>query len=1121
MNNRRPSDYLVRERAISIEHSFLVEAPAGSGKTELLTDRILALLAVVRKPEEIVAITFTRKAAAEMHQRVIEKLSAAHQEPPAEEHLRKSWSLARAALQRDSEQGWDLLNYPARLAIRTIDSLCAHLVQAMPWSSGLGGMPDIAENADELYQQAAVETLLQATPENSIGQVLAHLNMSFSRAEDLIVEMLKKREQWLPVIAETSDVALLENNLYELIECDLRVLAEALPFGWADELAPLTRFAYESLVAEGRKCDFEALSDWQGENFSPTVDELARWQGLASFLLTTQGELRRPGGINRTRGFAPKAPQKEQFTHWLEAQDATESWIALLSEVRHYPFGYTDEQSQILQHLVMVLRQAAAHLWVIFAEQRAVDFNEISQRALTALGHAQDPTELLLRLDRNIQHLLVDEFQDTSQLQMQILERIVSGWQPDDGRTVFLVGDPMQSIYRFRKAEVGLFLEMKSQAHLGPVELEVLQLKENFRSHPGLVEWVNQAGPQLLATQNDSEFGAVAFNAAQPFHPGSGTRVQVHDIWQWYEKELPDAEKERRKQGQQQEAQARVIELCQQALQQYDQQKSPVGILVRGRAHLAGLVRALTQAGVPCRAVELDPLGSRPAVQDLIQLVRALVHPGDRMAWLALLRSPLCGLKLNSLFTLCSQADKHTPIPALLQRLETLQPQLPADEYERLLWVANGLDSTTNKNGAATFPSWVQRCWQQLGGAAIYHSPTDQEDVEQVFRLLDEIAPYGNLDLQLLEEQVAELFAAPSNVSPAVEVMTIHKSKGLEFESVILYGLDRQVRGDTIPLVSFEVGPTGILVGPIAIDKNEPGVADFMRKREAKRAENELRRLLYVALTRARSELHLIANMTFDADKGEPKKPATNVLLERLWTIIETEIQVPTAPSEQQQTAAAESDTAVGNQLKRISSQAWADLDLQAQRQALQQRKATTQSWHWSVPAQDESAVGQVAHAWLERIARDGIEHWSTERLQTLLPAIERQLMRTGCTRDYLSTGVSEVLDALNNTLNSERGRWLLTVAKAQREWSLLDHRGRVSIIDLAIDQQDHWLVVDYKTTIPHDGEELYDFKQRMLRLHQEQLQRYCSQVTALDGRPARAALYFPRIDLWVEHKSL
>src|SRR5699024_11987202 len=95
-----------------------------------------------------------------------------------------------------------------------------------------------------------------------------------------------------------------------------------------------------------------------------------------------------------------------------------------------------------------------------------------------------------------------------------------------------------------------------------------------------------------------------------------------------------------------------------------------------------------------------------------------------------------------------SPADEHTPLPVLLQQLASLLSLLPATEYELFLWIANGLDSTSNRNGSDTFPSWVQRCWQQLGGAAIYHSSTDREDVEQVFRLLDEIAPYGDLDLQ-------------------------------------------------------------------------------------------------------------------------------------------------------------------------------------------------------------------------------------------------------------------------------------------------------------------------------------------------------------------------------------
>src|SRR5690606_5580740 len=115
--------------------------PAGSGKTELLTDRILALLATVNRPEEIVAITFTRKAASEMHARVIGKLEAGLQPEPQDAHRQRSWHLAREVLRRDRELGWNLLEHPARLGVRTIDSFCTYLVRAMPWLSSLGGIP--------------------------------------------------------------------------------------------------------------------------------------------------------------------------------------------------------------------------------------------------------------------------------------------------------------------------------------------------------------------------------------------------------------------------------------------------------------------------------------------------------------------------------------------------------------------------------------------------------------------------------------------------------------------------------------------------------------------------------------------------------------------------------------------------------------------------------------------------------------------------------------------------------------------------------------------------------------------------------------------------------------------
>src|SRR5512142_3317450 len=144
-----------RERALEATTSFIVQAPAGSGKTELLVQRFLALLAVVREPENIVAITFTRKAAGEMRARVAEGLrDAATLPPPEEEHKRQRWKLAHSVLARDEKRGWKLLESPGRLRIVTIDSLCHGIARLMPWTSELGSVRDVSEKAGDLYAAA-------------------------------------------------------------------------------------------------------------------------------------------------------------------------------------------------------------------------------------------------------------------------------------------------------------------------------------------------------------------------------------------------------------------------------------------------------------------------------------------------------------------------------------------------------------------------------------------------------------------------------------------------------------------------------------------------------------------------------------------------------------------------------------------------------------------------------------------------------------------------------------------------------------------------------------------------------------------------------------------------------
>jgi hypothetical protein len=154
------------------------------------------------------------------------------------------------------------------------------------------------------------------------------------------------------------------------------------------------------------------------------------------------------------------------------------------------PEEYTDTQWKALESIVRLAPHAIAELQYVFAMRGQADFVEVGQGALRALGEEESPTDLLLALDYRIRHILVDEFQDTSFTQFDLLAKLTSGWEPSDGRTLFLVGDPMQSIYRFREAEVGLFLRARREG-IGTVELATLTLSSNFRSQQGIVDWVN------------------------------------------------------------------------------------------------------------------------------------------------------------------------------------------------------------------------------------------------------------------------------------------------------------------------------------------------------------------------------------------------------------------------------------------------------------------------------------------------------------------------------------------------------------------------------------------------------------------------------------------------------
>ena len=446
----------------------------------------------------------------------------------------------------------------------------------------------------------------------------------------------------------------MEEWLADAIGEDLLALSDAMPLGWAEALSGPARLAATQLQEGGEDNKLAALLDWTDE-LPPDAFALDAWRALAHLLLTGTGSLRKT--VNKNLGFPAKCAHKEPFVAWLEGADADAPWVRRLDAARDIPDpAFTDAQWRVLGAQLMTLKLAVARLRLRFSDTGEIDFIEIAQRAASALGHADDPGELLLKLDASIRHLLIDEFQDTSQTQLDLLNTLTSGWQEGDGRSLFLVGDPMQSIYRFRKAEVRLFLQVKEEG-VGLLQPEFLNLTDNFRSQAGVVNWVNRSFVGLMPRSNDPIAGAIAYSASTAFHDAlPGTAVEFHPAWSRGDAEAAE-----------QQAEDIAVTLVRQALKEHKGSKHPVAVLVRARSHLGNLTRRLTQEGISCRAVDLVPLALRPVVADLVQLLRALSHPADRLAWLSVLRAPFCGLTLTSLQRLFGE-DHVTPVPVLLER---------------------------------------------------------------------------------------------------------------------------------------------------------------------------------------------------------------------------------------------------------------------------------------------------------------------------------------------------------------------------------------------------------------------------------------------------------------------
>ena len=1104
------NDQQVREDALDPTQSFIVQAPAGSGKTTLLTSRYVSLLETVEQPEEILAMTFTRKATAEMRERILEVL---HPDSGAELPQHSANLAVERVRKRSREFGWNLHQQPARLQIMTFDALATALIRCMPWSSRFGSVPGVLQDPEDVYSAAAVNTIesvSSASDELRRSMRLLHeqLDNNSRRLQELIVSMLSSRDQWLRILINKSfsadDKLHMEDVWRGLNETHFDALIRMIPSNSRDALG--LDSIYHSIP-----------------------DSLEYWQQVAEALLTKAGDWRKRLTSAQSFGDLSKETLQQVIDECSEVPMLNEKLARVGRSLPNPRYG--DRQWAVLQAASIVLQNAVAELKLEFRKRGAVDFIEIAQRAVEALGKPESPTDLSLVLDYRFRHILVDEFQDSSTNQHQLLKSLTGGWENGDGRTIFLVGDPMQSIYRFREAEVGIYLSVVDRG-LGHIDPKPLRLNQNFRSSAGLVNWFNEVFESAFPSESDVVTSRVAYSPCISDIDG-GTDSPIR-IWLQNPK---TAEGIRLSAQQLSQVEAKkVAGDIREYLNRSEGLDVKAAVLVRNRSHVKHLIPLLDGDNIRYYAAEIFPLAERPVVQDILSLTRAMLNLANRSSWLAILRAPWCGLTLDDLLVISE--DRDATIWKQLNQTMVID-KLSDDGRHRVHRVRRILNDALSVRGRLGLRQWIEDTWVLLGGpACVSHS--DDQNARLFLDFMENYAKGAEVEnLERFEEQMGSLFAVPECAPDEadVHIMTIHGAKGLEYDAVFIPSFSRTSARSSSPLlvwseILLDYSGNELLISPIhdiGSTASDP-MYDFLKEWNKEKDLMELTRLVYVGCTRAKAELHLYGSHEYDADiPDEVKQPATGTLLGSLWSglvgsdfksvnwtevgfgledALPEEIDAPTVPVLSRLPAnwnlpePPPSLVLPDRELETPGNQDTIDFD-----------------WAGSVAVW----VGKIVHRWLNRIVQSGSDNWGPERLRMERPKWRIALLSMGMSAEEegFDQAIHNIETALTNVFADPTGRWLLDSRHrdGQAEYRMTGYINGMFknvILDRTFVDDDgvRW-IVDYKTGTTTGNVD--DFLDNEVKRYREQLEQYRKIISGIESRPIKLGLYFPIFPDWRE----
>lgn len=1125
-----PKDNSIREHVLDVAKSYHVEAPAGSGKTTLLIRRYIRLLGIVNHPHEMLALTFTNKAAGEMKERIwsIFNKAGKGKGPPGNPLKDALVEDACRALKRH-EKWKDLLLSPDGLQVMTFHGFCYSLISKAPFEAGISPGSDImSEDEQELLLGESIRRSIRdiwKLPRNAAVRVslenrLLRLNNRMPALIQELKRLIKERDLFKDLVSVvrfhrdlSGLTSALSKRLESLAESFLKEAAEQF------EAVPLAG------EWEGFKADLRAHgasnSDRLPEHFpAPTMSNLGNWKALADVLTTKQGKMRQKTGPSTGfyNGFSG--------SYWggkvREIPDEAASALHNLKDLPEPGMAPTDIAA--LADLVILFAHIAGDYAEVCRKNKMVDFVELEEGALSILNE-DPPTDLQLFLDHRINHILVDEFQDTSRNQWLLLRRLCAGWDHGDGRTIFFVGDPKQSIYAFRKAEVSLFEEAKKGMPLpgrGRLLMHHSILSSNFRSDPLLIEWVNELFGQTVMANP-----AVAYDEV-PFHPSvySGR----HDHIPVEQPVSLNLFRDDKNGGLPTETEAAWLANTVARTEAETEPDTSIAILLFTRNRLPYYLNALTQAGVSVRVKEGIKIAEYQEIKSLRQIAVALCRPHDDIAWAALLRSPWLWMDADVLL----EVGRESPVDWRSKIVDAAQSH---PEINRLL---DAVRSARRRIGRDPLWKVTSSVWMELDGPEKVAACFGTGGVENCRRFLEILE---SVEQGMPEETLAKLDIAlerlyapdrPQSAECRVDLMTVHAAKGLEFDIVFLPFLDWRplARAGPSPPYLLERLPDKdrhplIAMGPDRRSAEPEPAYRLLKELQEKREIGEAKRLFYVGVTRAKRRIFMSGIVQLTGERIVAQK--RSILS---WVM----------DHEQLAGASLDKVTSHQNRLMRVrcnpvieKEQMSASIPLPPLPEPISfhpepipylvESPSSLANEDFARSAEDEFYSGDAEFA----AARGTITHRIIESFwrARILPDIEQvasALENEGVDSETALFVGKEILHEISLCLEESFFNKLMHTGHsvAYSEWSIEDFSSpdkiRSGTLDFVFRDGSQYLIVDFKTSKPEAGETIETFLMRQSDSYRPQLTAYremLSRVKECSSDRITVGLYFTRLQRW------